>query len=510
MAIKKATIYQKAIQDFMAACKGHLIIEAGAGSGKTTTLVAGIKLIPPSKRVLVTSFQTAIVSVIAEASEGLTNVDVKGTHQLGYDLVTRNLFCFRRGQKYAGQDRIKEIIKELGKKGKDEYHEWVESEEITYQLFCLTNWVKETNPFFSNFEEVLNCAPKFLEDYIPPELDACDCFQLGAEIVYRGILDLITQAKEKKIKLVFDFADMLFLPLRLDLIKPLYDCLVVDEAQDMNKAQLELIQRLLKKKGCLTACGDSYQGIHAWRGAEIGILKELAESYKATILRLPESFRVPQSGVRHAQEYNPHFLARPENPEGAVNEGVTLEEMRIGIKPGDALLSRINGPLVRHALRFGAQGIPNFIQGIGLDKKFLGILWAIERGGAFLSLGDMATRILDWKTRLLATAGKIKSAEKREEAIQEVQDKYDVFEQVLKEALDPKDVKKRIKKLFPNTTKLDPTKHIVLSSVHRSKGLEWNTVWILMNKMNNKTEEESNLCYVGFTRHKETLNKVVQ
>jgi superfamily I DNA/RNA helicase len=509
MAPFKATFYQKAIHEFMQACKGNLIIEAGAGTGKTTTLVEGIKLIPPNRRVLVTSFQTAIVSVINEACAGLENVDVKGTHQLGYDLNTRNLFCFRRAQRYAGQDRIKEIIKELGKNGKDDYHEWVDSDEITYQLFCLTNWVKETNPFFSNFEEVLKCAPKFLEDYIPPELDACECFQFGAEIVYRGILDLITQAKEKKIKLVFDFADMLFLPLRLNLIKPLYDNLIIDEAQDMNKAQLELIQRLLKKKGCLVACGDSYQGIHVWRGAEIGALKQMAEDYKATVLRLPESFRVPQSGVRHAQEYNPHFLARPENKEGVVNEGVTLEEMRIGIKPGDALLSRINGPLVRHALRFGAQGIPNFIQGIGLDKKFLGILWAIERSGPFSSLEDMAARILDWKTRLQATASNIKNAEKREEAIQEIQDKYDVFELVLKEASDPKDVKKRIKKLFPNTTKLDPAKHIVLSSVHRSKGLEWNTVWILMNKMNKKTEEESNLCYVGFTRHKETLNKIV-
>jgi len=52
--------YQKAIFDFVATGTGSAVIEAVAGSGKTTTIVESLNLIPKTKQVLFLAFNKAI------------------------------------------------------------------------------------------------------------------------------------------------------------------------------------------------------------------------------------------------------------------------------------------------------------------------------------------------------------------------------------------------------------------------------------------------------------------
>ena len=53
--------YQKDIFDVIEHGVGNIVIEAAAGSGKTSTLIKAIKLIPIDKRILFCAFNTDIV-----------------------------------------------------------------------------------------------------------------------------------------------------------------------------------------------------------------------------------------------------------------------------------------------------------------------------------------------------------------------------------------------------------------------------------------------------------------
>ena len=53
--------YQRAVYIYIEKGKGNAVIDAVAGSGKSTTIVNALKLIPKNKRVLFLAFNKAIV-----------------------------------------------------------------------------------------------------------------------------------------------------------------------------------------------------------------------------------------------------------------------------------------------------------------------------------------------------------------------------------------------------------------------------------------------------------------
>ncbi|MHB8727600.1 MAG: UvrD-helicase domain-containing protein [Sulfuricaulis sp.] len=56
----RPSLYQQAIFDFVKQGRGSAVIEAVAGSGKTTTIVEALKLIPPTERVVFLAFNKAL------------------------------------------------------------------------------------------------------------------------------------------------------------------------------------------------------------------------------------------------------------------------------------------------------------------------------------------------------------------------------------------------------------------------------------------------------------------
>jgi type IV secretory pathway ATPase VirB11/archaellum biosynthesis ATPase len=53
--------YQKAIYKFIESGTGHLVVEASAGAGKTSTLIKCLDFIPEDKKVLFSAFNRDIV-----------------------------------------------------------------------------------------------------------------------------------------------------------------------------------------------------------------------------------------------------------------------------------------------------------------------------------------------------------------------------------------------------------------------------------------------------------------
>lgn len=78
---------------------------------------------------------------------------------------------------------------------------------------------------------------------------------------------------------------------------------LVDEYQDTNRAQFDLVALLSKKHNNICVVGDSDQSIYSWRGAEIRNILDFEKHFKnAKILKLEENYRSSKNIIQAATE----------------------------------------------------------------------------------------------------------------------------------------------------------------------------------------------------------------
>ena len=85
----KPSAYQQAIYDFMANENGNAVIDAVAGSGKSTTIVNALKLIKPNTSVLFLAFNKSIVEELRSKSKD-DNAQIMTIHSCGWRAIMRH------------------------------------------------------------------------------------------------------------------------------------------------------------------------------------------------------------------------------------------------------------------------------------------------------------------------------------------------------------------------------------------------------------------------------------
>jgi late competence protein required for DNA uptake (superfamily II DNA/RNA helicase) len=75
--------FQENIFSWIEHDQGHLVVEAVAGSGKTTTLVKCLDFISDKCKVLMSAFNTDIVTELKKKTKDKDNVEVRTIHGLG-------------------------------------------------------------------------------------------------------------------------------------------------------------------------------------------------------------------------------------------------------------------------------------------------------------------------------------------------------------------------------------------------------------------------------------------
>ena len=97
-----------------------------------------------------------------------------------------------------------------------------------------------------------------------------------------------------------DFGDLLLWPTRAMQANPTYhnrwaerfDAILADEYQDINAAQYNWIRLLAVRHGEVFAVGDDDQSVYSWRGAEITFIRNFSRDFPgAAQIRLEENFR---------------------------------------------------------------------------------------------------------------------------------------------------------------------------------------------------------------------------
>jgi superfamily I DNA/RNA helicase len=378
---------------------------------------------------------------------------------------------------------------------------------------------REITPFVTTPEALIPLALQF--DCVPDDAWAKDGYDL--DYVCAKTLDaVVLAAKVKPTATGIDFADMIFLPLRNQWLRPTYGLVVVDEAQDMTEAQLALARGVCGGRFCIV--GDDRQAIYAFRGADSGSLDRLKAELSAQELGLTITYRCGQSIVARAQRLVPDYEAAASNPEGIITTEkiATLFE---NVAPGDFVLSRKNAPLVSVALGLIRRGKRAKIEGRDIGAGLKAIVNKLAKGPASSSVPKFLERLDAWREKEITRAEKLKSDAK----VEQVADQFETLVALTDGVAGIPELLLRLENLFADDAQAGPSQ-VVCSSVHRAKGLETDTVWILSETLYPPvacekcrkrpkgctcpdgyvpdplaSREEQNIEYVAVTRAKTTL-----
>jgi superfamily I DNA/RNA helicase len=313
-------------------------------------------------------------------------------------------------------------------------------------------------------------------------------------------IDVLRLTLERDARGRVSFNDMVWLPVAANWVKPCYDLVVVDEAQDMNMAQLLMAERACKANGRICIVGDDRQAIYGFRGAASDGMHLMKQRLNAAQLGLTTTYRCPKSVVAIAAEIVQDYTAAPNAPEGEIIN-TSLTKAVESLKVGDAVVSRLNAPLMGIALKLLRNNIPARIEGRDIGKQLV----AQVRKFKAKSVPDFLRKVAAWAEkqtkRIEASGGRHVQSK-----VELVNDQALTLTTVAEGCENVEGIEKRIVDLFEDS---DSTRReaVVCSSVHKAKGLEWNTVCIIEDTFKNKDKspEEANIFYVAVTRAKKVL-----
>jgi ATP-dependent DNA helicase UvrD/PcrA len=470
---------QQAIFDYFKSGKGNLVVEALAGTGKTTTMGHGLGC-APERRKLYGVFNKRNELEAQEKLSRIPNLEIRTWHSVGNMFIKKiwpNAKVDIHDPNEIEFDRAENVLRPHG------LHD---DKLLVGSIVKLVGFVKNTfiNPSQGDIYETAI------------EREIIDGSKLTDKIIVNSCAHVLELSKEQDPENRISFNDMVWLPCAMGIVKPTFDLVVGDEAQDLNMPQLEMMKRCCKSTGRICVVGDSRQAIYAFRGAVHQAMRKMQLELNAAVLTLSVTYRCPQSVVMLAKEIVPKYTAAPEAPQGEVIHCKNAEEVA---QVGDAILSRLNAPLMPLALYFLRKNIPTRIEGRDIGKQLI----ARVRSFKASSVPNFLDRVMTWETKEISRLEKTKNPEKKMEQTR------DIAETLRALAMDAKniaDIDARINYLFQDSNSSSKP-CILLSSVHKAKGLEWHRVLLLQSTFRNGkgNMEEDNIYYVAVTRSKHTL-----
>jgi len=453
--------------------ESSVFIYAGAGTGKTTTIVEAANR-ANANRMAFLAFNKDIATELDDRLPA--NVPAKTFHALGFAACRENGY-----RKVDFKKSINIILDVLGKDFRSAYalRDLISKMKGAY----ISPMDAQNNLNVSEIEGLMFEYNINLEK--EEEADAIRAIP--------NIMRLMTITR------TVDFDDMIWLPLQMNWSLPRYDLLFIDEAQDFNESNRLLIKGCVGDNGRLVVVGDPRQAIYGFRGADsnsMDIFKADLESRgrKITEFPLSISWRCPVSVVKEANRYVPDF----HHAEFAADGGVHVN-YAFNPQPKDMVLCRYNAPLINAFYQLVLDGKAAYIRGKDMTKGLINHVKKITKKSympvsEFLPLlnADCAA-----KCNSFNNAGKENLAEN-------YADKVECIRIFASRGGTVNDIINSIKEVFNGKEKGD----IMLSTVHKAKGLEADNVFILAtDRMPNKRlgSEENNICYVAITRAKKNL-----
>ena len=278
--------------------EGPMMVLAGAGSGKTRTLVTRIHHLLESKnlspyKLLAVTFSNKAAREMKERIAAMSEYDI-GSLQI----TTFHSFCarvLRSEAEYIGLSRnftiyddgesISLIKSIMGRRGLNQKE--ISPHAIMYFISDLKNFGhyigREQNYEFNEDYEIDkdDLYYDIFEEY-EHELHKSNAVDFG------GLITGVIQLFEKH-------------PNVLERYQKRFEYVLVDEYQDTNRAQFTLVYLLAESKRNICVVGDEDQSIYSWRGADIRNILDFEKVFnEARIVKLEQNYRSSQTIINAA------------------------------------------------------------------------------------------------------------------------------------------------------------------------------------------------------------------
>tara|TARA_R110000796_G_scaffold118353_2_gene231944 strand:- start:3034 stop:4527 length:1494 start_codon:yes stop_codon:yes gene_type:complete len=464
----------------------NLLINAVAGSGKTTTL---LKLVEYCEyKTLFLAFNKSVQEEIQAKldARGLVQGKSLTLHGLGLSAV-RSFYSKIKVNKNKNFDILKKI--QLNFKDTFKKYTWKERVKIGYSLMdmndisrlFLTKDLKE-------IKKNLISMDKFLFEFE------------DLEELWEAFVE-IRESMYSKRTLELDFVDMIYIPVIKNLhipIDPYY--LMVDESQDLNLCQHTLIDNLINQGDInkWIAVGDRNQSIYGFSGSYSSSFDLFLEKDNVKEFPLDICYRCPKAVIDSANQVYP-VMEYSSPAEGIVGIEVDVSL----IKNKSMVICRNSSPLIDLYFKLLGQNKECYIKGEEILQsivRFLTPYKSVLVGTAKIEMSKkLMTLSLD-----MSSKGKMELYRFKENHANFT--KLSTHLCVSSNSIS--DLIYKLKSLF--VSKKDA---IMLCTIHKSKGLESDVVYILNEnlipskfaKSPEQLRQEENLRYVARTRAKKEM-----
>jgi len=491
------TLEQQAIFDYISGSTGNLIVEALAGTGKTSTALMSLS-VSKSRSVLFTAFNKRIADELQERMPQ----PPKGSFYKSQTFHSIGLGILKsvRGYRFdVNPQSTEKLVNEAAGELDMSIPFAVRRAAVRLLRTCKETCteraitkakVEATGHNYNHFgklnvEDIDKCAKVVVAAYI-----------MGADLKRRAARGTVS----------IDFVDMTWLPVVLEIPPPnRYQAVFVDECQDLSLPQLQLVRKMIAPNGRIFAVGDRNQEVYDWRGA-VGSLvwNQLRTEFKAQTLPLTTTFRCARAIVKEANVLVPSLRPCECAVEGEVRKlpfHKLAEDLQIAT---DAfVLSRTNADLLMAALTLWSAKV-NFQLAAG--KEIVEPLYEIIDRLDKKSKERFSSSLVTWFTTEMAKAERAHAAAWADR----VEQQHAMLSMMLGFA-EPIQFKQLLADILANENA-----STVLSTVHKAKGLEANRVYLLKQTFgrhrprevwmtNPISQEDLNIEYVGITRARNEL-----
>ena len=493
---------QEAIFDFVKHGRGSLFVDAKAGTGKTTTMVQATSLMHGS--IAFTAYNKKIADEIkarvAELHLG-NRVRVGTFHSFGFSAWRRVYPDVE-----VDADRKRDLIQErlgLGRDDEDKLSE--EAIKLAPFVTKLIGLAKQRAlGLFGSIDDDSRWYDIVDHFDLAYEIEDDRLIARGIELAQEGLMISRDMAPE-----LIDFDDMLYMPIVSGIRMWENDWVIVDEAQDTNPARRALARKMLRKNGRAAFVGDKFQAIYGFTGADNDAVDYIIRDFNCHVLPLSVTYRCPKAVVAVAQEQVPDIVAHETAPEGVVSTSSIGEIDRMAkdgqLRATDAILCRNTRPLVEMAYSLIRRDVPCHVEGRDIG---LGLVKLVNRFQA-VRLDTLLRKLDAWAELEMAKL----VAKGKETQAQSVEDRVETLKVIASDCKSVDELRQRIASLFVDSeNERKPT--LTLSTVHKSKGREWDRVFILGRyelmpspwaRQSWQVQQEYNLIYVAVTRSKGEL-----
>lgn len=361
--------YQEDILDYIRNEKGNLLVNAKAGSGKTSTLIMISEILKEqNKKSLFLAFNKSIVTELENKLKG-SDCLVKTLHSTGYSFIASSLY-----RRHSGNYEL--LVNE---------NKYKSTAEDYFKLYCeqdfrIANSDLSADDYKRLFDDIIrefiqlfnfcrfyciDCHNYLQVSYLAYENCSHfrDALRYGLQNYHKVISDLFDisiytfqnpqiNSQTQEYQYYVDYVDMIFFPVYFNMYVPFklrdyLDYILVDEAQDLSILQQKFLKNLLNNGHTrYIFVGDEKQAIYGFAGADVNSINNIKKNFVLKELPLNICYRCPENIIRVTKDIVPEIEWNKQREDKGKVEILSNKDWYKQLKPGDMILGRLNRDLL--------------------------------------------------------------------------------------------------------------------------------------------------------------------